>query len=136
MSEYHAFLQVPARFPWVEQSACRNTDIELFFPPHGENGTKAKEICATCPVLEPCREWGIANETHGIWGGLSMKERRALRKGTKVSRICGQCRETFMAKRTAGGITPLCSDKCREAARVATWRAFNQRQRERRGIAS
>jgi WhiB family redox-sensing transcriptional regulator len=40
---------------------------------------RAKEICADCSVLNECRAYAIEiGEQHGIWGGLTEKERRAL----------------------------------------------------------
>lgn len=37
----------------------------------------AKQICATCPVLRECRDYALTNnEPHGVWGGLSLMERR------------------------------------------------------------
>jgi Transcription factor WhiB len=41
----------------------------------------AKTICARCPVLVDCRDYGIlAQENYGIWGGLTPLERRPLVK--------------------------------------------------------
>jgi WhiB family redox-sensing transcriptional regulator len=38
---------------------------------------RAKEICQTCPVREPCREYALEiREQHGIWGGMTESERR------------------------------------------------------------
>ncbi len=38
---------------------------------------RAKAICATCPVREPCLAYALRiREPHGIWGGLSEVERR------------------------------------------------------------
>ncbi|MDH6284169.1 hypothetical protein M2280_005421 [Prescottella agglutinans] len=32
----------------------------------------AREICATCVVLVPCRRYALDTEQiHGVWGGLS-----------------------------------------------------------------
>ncbi len=39
---------------------------------------RAKAICATCPVREPCLGYALRiREPHGIWGGFSEAERRA-----------------------------------------------------------
>ena len=39
----------------------------------------AKSICATCPVIEECREHSFAvREPYGVWGGLSEEERADL----------------------------------------------------------
>lgn len=40
----------------------------------------AVEMCATCPMVNPCGQWGIERETHGIWGGLSEKARHQIRR--------------------------------------------------------
>ncbi|EEH63671.1 transcription factor WhiB [Gleimia coleocanis DSM 15436] len=69
---------------WQEAGACHDMDTELFFHPEGERGSTrrrraeaAKAICATCPVLEQCREYALkVQEPYGIWGGMSEEERR------------------------------------------------------------
>jgi WhiB family redox-sensing transcriptional regulator len=65
--------------PWVVDGACGDADPAWFFPNRGESATKAKAICATCPVLAPCREFGMG-EPFGVWGGLSEKERAAIKR--------------------------------------------------------
>lgn len=69
---------------WQREGACRGVDPDLFFVEavrglmrdHLE--AKAKAICATCPVLVTCREYGIqTQEPYGIWGGLTRQQRRA-----------------------------------------------------------
>lgn len=43
---------------------------------------RAKEICSQCAVRVECRDYAVAiREQHGIWGGLTEKERRALVTG-------------------------------------------------------
>jgi WhiB family redox-sensing transcriptional regulator len=40
---------------------------------------RAKAICAVCPVQVECLEYAIrTREPHGVWGGLSEMERRAM----------------------------------------------------------
>ena len=80
----HRNLAVPARFAarWRELAACRGAGLNLFFPERGESAGPARRVCAACPVREPCLDYAISNRiTHGIWGGLSELERRALRSG-------------------------------------------------------
>ena len=77
-------LPVPARFAarWRELAACRGIDLEVFFPERGESAEPARQVCAACPVRRPCLDYAIINRiTHGIWGGLTERERRALRSG-------------------------------------------------------
>lgn len=74
---------------WQERAACREVDPELFFPhPSDEAGAAvAKAVCATCPVLDRCREEGLMNrEPYGVWGGLDERERRnAIRRSRRAS---------------------------------------------------
>jgi WhiB family transcriptional regulator, redox-sensing transcriptional regulator len=77
-------LPAPARFAarWRELAACRSTDLEVFFPERGESAEPARRICAACPVRQACLDYAITNRiVHGIWGGLTERERRALRSG-------------------------------------------------------
>jgi len=54
----------------------------VFFPGRGESAGPARQVCAVCPVRQPCLDYAISNGiTHGIWGGLTERERRALRSG-------------------------------------------------------
>ena len=42
---------------------------------------EAKEVCKGCVVRGDCLEYALANgEKFGIWGGLSERERRRLRR--------------------------------------------------------
>ena len=74
------------QWEWQLDGACRQQDAELFFHPEGERGpsragreSAAKAVCATCPVLQRCREHALAaREPYGIWGGMSVPEREAL----------------------------------------------------------
>ncbi len=38
---------------------------------------RARAICRTCDVLEPCRRWARENREYGFWGGESEEERAA-----------------------------------------------------------
>ena len=51
----------------------------MFFPERGESAGPARQVCAACPVRQPCLDYAITNRiTHGVWGGLTERERRAL----------------------------------------------------------
>jgi WhiB family transcriptional regulator, redox-sensing transcriptional regulator len=74
-------LSAPARFAarWREQAACCGTDLDLFYPKRGETAGPARQVCARCPVRQPCLEYALSNRiTHGIWGGLTERDRREL----------------------------------------------------------
>src|SRR5215213_6402822 len=67
--------------PWYEQAACLDKDADCFFPEKGGSTRAAKRICQTCTVQTECLEYALANdERFGIWGGLSERERRRLKR--------------------------------------------------------
>lgn len=74
------------QWDWQLHGACRGLDSSLFFHPDNERGpsrvrreAEAKAICASCPVVAPCREHALAvREPYGVWGGLSEAERNQL----------------------------------------------------------
>ena len=66
---------------WQSDSLCAQTDPEAFFPEKGGSTRDAKKICQSCEVRTRCLEYALENdERFGIWGGLSERERRKLRK--------------------------------------------------------
>ncbi len=66
---------------WTEESNCRGVDPDLFFPERGVSTREAKDVCRGCIVRLECLEYSLENgEKFGIWGGLSERERRRLRR--------------------------------------------------------
>ena len=71
---------------WQDRSACLDEDPELFFPigttgPALWQAEEAKTVCRRCPVLAQCLTWALETRVeHGIWGGQTEDERRALRR--------------------------------------------------------
>lgn len=66
---------------WQADALCAQTDPEAFFPEKGGSTRDAKKICTTCEVKSECLEYALQNdERFGIWGGLSERERRKLRR--------------------------------------------------------
>jgi WhiB family transcriptional regulator, redox-sensing transcriptional regulator len=67
--------------PWQASALCAQTDPEAFYPEKGDQAKTAKMICAQCPVKSECLEYSLArDERFGIWGGLSERDRREIRK--------------------------------------------------------
>lgn len=84
---------IAALWEWQLSGACRTLPTEMFFHPDGERGSSrhkrenaAKALCASCPVIEQCREHALTvHEPYGIWGGLTEDERLViLEKGRKI----------------------------------------------------
>lgn len=66
---------------WQADALCAQTDPEAFFPEKGGSTRDAKKVCGSCTVRSECLDYALANdERFGIWGGLSERERRRLRK--------------------------------------------------------
>ncbi|MGI8697264.1 MAG: WhiB family transcriptional regulator [Mycobacteriales bacterium] len=66
---------------WQERALCAQTDPEAFFPEKGGSTREAKKICTGCEVQAECLDYALAHdERFGIWGGLSERERRRLRR--------------------------------------------------------
>ena len=66
---------------WQSDALCAQTDPEAFFPEKGGSTRDAKKVCGACMVRSECLEYALENdERFGIWGGLSERERRRLRK--------------------------------------------------------
>jgi len=66
---------------WQTDALCAQTDPEAFFPEKGGSTRDAKRICTTCEVKAQCLDYALQNdERFGIWGGLSERERRRLRR--------------------------------------------------------
>lgn len=75
---------------WPADVACRETDTAVFFTGRGGNHAAAREICGRCPAVELCAEWALeqsADKLHGVWGGLSRDERRAIRAGRRQADV-------------------------------------------------
>ncbi len=66
---------------WQDRALCAQTDPEAFFPEKGGSTREAKRVCTVCEVRAECLEYALANdERFGIWGGLSERERRKLKR--------------------------------------------------------
>ena len=69
------------KLSWQDFANCTGADQDLFFPEGGASTRKAKAICAACTVKAECLEFAITQgERFGIWGGLSERERRKIRR--------------------------------------------------------
>lgn len=107
---------------WMEQAACKGKEPALWFPlplggPNGpefsaaeqRNVDRAKTYCRTCPTREECLEFGL-HEEHGIYGGKTPRERRAILRNRNDGRLrqpvpktekrCKGCQEMFTPARS------------------------------------
>jgi WhiB family transcriptional regulator, redox-sensing transcriptional regulator len=92
----------PAPAGWRDRAACRGTDLKVFFPGRGEPAEPARRICAACPVRQPCLDYALSHViVHGIWGGLTERDRRALR--TRHVSAARRERDAAIAAASAAG---------------------------------
>ena len=69
--------ELPRPPAWTEQALCAQIDGDMFFPDDGAKRIDVKRVCRGCPVRAECLDMAIANnEPHGLWGGLTPRERR------------------------------------------------------------
>ena len=72
---------------WQLEANCLGVDPDLFFPERGASTKEAKAVCKGCVVREDCLEFALQNgEKFGIWGGLSERERRRIRRQRALDR--------------------------------------------------
>ncbi len=71
---------------WKLQANCSGVDPDLFFPERGASTKEAKSVCRECAVKRECLEYAIRHgEKFGIWGGMSERERRRIRRTRAIS---------------------------------------------------
>lgn len=103
--------------PWYQRAACTEADPEIFFPPRDKElykkiAAEAKTFCfgsedrPPCPVRNICLWDAVSREEqHGIWGGLSHRERNALvRKWQKQYRSKMTLKEFILKVNSKGKI--------------------------------
>lgn len=79
---------------WQTRANCLGVDPDLFFPERGASTREAKSVCSGCEVKADCLEYALSNgEKFGIWGGLSERERRRLRRQRALERKAKEAQE-------------------------------------------
>ena len=65
---------------WNAQAACRTTDPDELFV-QGAAQNRAKTVCTGCPVRTECLADALDSRVEcGVWGGMTERECRALRR--------------------------------------------------------
>lgn len=77
----------PDEEAWRRQAACRGKPTHWWFPDNNEwrsaNALLARQICSTCPVIEPCRETARTRNERGIWGETALQVRKVQPRTTR-----------------------------------------------------
>ncbi|WP_344661124.1 WhiB family transcriptional regulator [Catenulispora subtropica] len=82
---------IAALWEWQASAACRGLASDRFFSPQGERGAaraererSAREICEGCVVRDECARFAVeSGEQHGVWGGVTGREREAQRQRSR-----------------------------------------------------
>ena len=83
----HIELTTEPQANWQDEANCLGVDPDLFFPERGASTREAKEVCRGCTVRLDCLEYALVNgEKFGIWGGMSERERRRIRRQRALAR--------------------------------------------------
>lgn len=70
---------------WFDLAACKGTDVHAWFPARGQSLKALRAVCETCPVREDCGTYALDHGIkHGVWGGLSERERRLIRRDRRL----------------------------------------------------
>ncbi|MEV7991282.1 WhiB family transcriptional regulator [Streptomyces sp. NPDC086077] len=63
---------------WGRRGLCRTAPPDELFV-QGAAQNRAKALCSGCPVRTECLAYALDERIgHGIWGGMTERERRAL----------------------------------------------------------
>jgi hypothetical protein len=79
--------EINIRELYTGEARCEELGSDLFFPARYEapdTTQKIKEFCQGCALLIKCRDYGLQNQVHGIWGGLAHRERIEIRAKLKI----------------------------------------------------
>jgi len=67
---------------WFNDALCVGK-TNMFFPRYNERPTarkkreqKAIQICLSCPVKEPCRQYARTHSEYGVWGAETEYQRQ------------------------------------------------------------
>jgi WhiB family redox-sensing transcriptional regulator len=86
-------MMLPDPPDWYDQALCAQTDPEMFYPEKGGSVREAKKVCLACEVRDNCLTYALDNdERFGIWGGLSERERRKLKRDRRTPEELEQAR--------------------------------------------
>lgn len=121
---------------WVSpDAACtQQGDIDqAFFATTGRGYHRARRICSTCPLSQPCLEYALTHDVYGLWAGTSVKDRNRIKAGkpldppkTATVRALKPCGTRAAYRRHIANGEPV-DQACTEAA-TAHSRTYRERR--------
>lgn len=80
--------QLLSELEWRALGACARFDPDLWFSPGALEHKEAKRICRSCPVRRECLAYALDTPIdHGVWGGLTERERRSYRRRQEAAAV-------------------------------------------------
>lgn len=77
-------LPLPSRPEWHQDAACRDCDVNDFYPTQaGRNRPAVVDRCLTCPVRALCADQAMSQAQvydYGWWAGISARHRPHIRR--------------------------------------------------------
>lgn len=98
---------------WRVRANCLGVDPELFYPGPWDQPARdeALAVCGSCVVRASCLAAALErDETFGIWGGTTERQRRRLRRSLPRWAVCHGCGGRYV-KEASG--QRYCGDECR-----------------------
>ncbi|MET7758667.1 WhiB family transcriptional regulator [Streptomyces sp. NPDC005389] len=87
---------------WMVSALCRTAQADELFV-EGAAQSRAKTLCTGCPVRAECLAHALDSRIeHGIWGGMTERERRALLKRRPLVRSWSRLLEAARREHEAG----------------------------------
>jgi len=109
-----SIFNTPPPGSWRFGGACAGEAIDVFFPKAGSRPTEALRVCAGCSVRVECAEYALEHNQHwGVWGGLTERQRFAVKKARRLGEI-----HPLDPQRSASSLTILTSDDASESDAV------------------
>lgn len=77
----------PTPLPDLTGAACAGMGTDAFHKqPNGTVPQHIQKMCASCPVVQACGEYGIKVAVEGVWGGMGNKTRANIAKNKGIIR--------------------------------------------------
>jgi WhiB family redox-sensing transcriptional regulator len=69
---------------WQDSAACNGMDSSIFLSGVTSRVNIAKAVCASCPVIQDCLSFALANEDYEphVYGGMTGEERKRVALAT------------------------------------------------------
>lgn len=69
---------------WWVDALCAEIGGDFWHPEKGESAKDAKQLCAGCPVKDPCLAEALRHSSPGVFGGTTLREREAIKRARRA----------------------------------------------------